>query len=65
MPKTETPTEATDRIVQSWLEAEYSNVHTLFKKLRGENRELLLCALTTVAGHGVSVGMSGNVKHLS
>ena len=65
MTKTETPTEATDRIVQSWLEAEYSNAHTLFKKLKGENRELLLGALTTVALHGVSVGISGNVKHPS
>ena len=58
----ETPTEAADRLVLEWLAADYSNASTLYKKLKGSDRELLTAALTTLAYSGVKAGMSGNVK---
>ena len=61
----ETPSEAADRIVQEWLNADYSNASTLHKKLKGADRELLTAALTTLALSGVKAGMSGNVSHLA
>lgn len=64
MAKTETPTEAADRIVAEWLDADYSNAATLYGMLTGRERELFEAALTTIALSGVKAGMSGTVEHL-
>lgn len=60
----ETPVEAAERIVASWLEADYSNASTLHSMLSGRKRDLFEAALTTVALAGVKAGMSGEVEHL-
>ncbi len=60
----ETPAEAADRIVASWLDADYSNASTLHSMLNGRKRELFEAALTTIALAGVKAGMSGEVEHL-
>lgn len=59
----ETPVKAAERIVASWLDADYSNAATLYAMLNGRKRELFEAALTTIALAGVKAGMSGEVEH--
>lgn len=60
----ETPVEAAERIIASWLEADYSNASTLHSMLSGRKRELFEAALMTLTLAGIKAGMSGEVEHL-
>lgn len=53
---TETRTDAAERIVEGWLDADYSTVKTLDQKLTGHDKTVFRAALITIASHGVTEG---------
>lgn len=52
----ETRTDAADRIVEGWLDADYSTIKILDQKLNSADRRLFRAALTTIATHAVIEG---------
>lgn len=52
----ETRTDTADRIVEEWLDADYSTIKRLDQKLNSADRRLFRAALTTIATHAVTEG---------
>lgn len=56
MTNPETRTDTAARIIEEWLDADYSTIKILDQKLNSADRRLFRAALTTIATHAVTEG---------